>query len=35
MAQKDLPNFSIFGRIFFGIVAILLVLWLLRLSAII
>jgi hypothetical protein len=35
MPQNDLPNFSIFGRIFFGVIAILLVLWLLRLSGIV
>jgi hypothetical protein len=35
MAKPDLPNFSILGRIVFGIVAILMVLWLLRLSGIV
>jgi len=35
MAKPDLPNFSIPARIGFGIVAILMVLWLLRLSGIV
>jgi hypothetical protein len=35
MAKPDLPNFTILGRIGFGIVAILMVLWLLRLSGIV
>jgi hypothetical protein len=35
MAKRDLPNFSIAGRIVFGIVALLMVLWLLRLSGIV
>jgi hypothetical protein len=35
MAKQDLPNFSIFGRIVFGIVALLMVWWLLRLSGIV
>ena len=35
MAKPDLPNFSIFGRIVFGVVAILMILWLLRLSGIV
>jgi hypothetical protein len=35
MAKPDLPKFSIIGRIAFGVVAILMVLWLLRLSGIV
>jgi hypothetical protein len=35
MAKPDLPNFSIPARIAFGIVAILMTLWLLRLSGIV
>jgi hypothetical protein len=35
MAKPDLPNFSIPGRIVFGIIALLMVLWLLRLSGIV
>jgi hypothetical protein len=35
MAKPDLPNFSPVGRIVFGAVAILMVLWLLRLSGIV
>jgi len=35
MAKRDLPNFTIFGRIVFGVVALLMVLWLLRLSGIV
>jgi hypothetical protein len=34
MAKPDLPNFSIAGRIAFGIIAILMIAWLLRLSGI-
>jgi len=35
MAGKDLSNFSILGRIVFGVIAILMILWLLRLSGIV
>jgi len=35
MAKPDLPNFSILGRIVFGIVAVMMVFWLLRLSGIV
>jgi hypothetical protein len=35
MAKPDLPNFSIFGRIVFGLIALLMVFWLLRLSGIV
>jgi len=35
VVKPDLPNFSIPGRIAFGIVALLMVLWLLRLSGIV
>jgi hypothetical protein len=35
MAKPDLPNFTIFGRIVFGAVALLMVLWLLRLSGVV
>jgi len=35
MAKKDLPNFSIFGRIVFGVIAILMILWLLRVSGVV
>lgn len=35
MAKQNLSNFSIPGRIFFGVIAILMILWMLRLSGII
>jgi hypothetical protein len=35
MTKPDLPKFSILGRIVFGVVAILMVLWLLRFSGIV
>jgi hypothetical protein len=35
MAKRDLPNFTIFGRIAFGAVALLMVLWLLTPSGIV
>jgi hypothetical protein len=35
MAKPDLPNFSMPARIAFGIVAILMIAWLLRLSGIV
>lgn len=35
MPKPDLPNFTLFGRIIFGVVALLMVLWLLRLSGIV
>jgi len=35
MAKTNLPNFSIFGRIVFGGVAILMIAWLLRLSGVV
>jgi hypothetical protein len=35
MAKPDLPNFSIFGRIVFGLIALLMAFWLLRLSGVV
>jgi hypothetical protein len=35
MSQPDLPSYTIARRIVFGIIAILLVIWLLRLSGIV
>jgi hypothetical protein len=35
MATKDLPKFSIPGRIFMGVIAIAMIAWMLRLSGII
>jgi hypothetical protein len=35
MPKRDLPNFTLFGRIIVGAVALLMVLWLLRLSGIV
>jgi hypothetical protein len=35
MVKRDLPNFTIFGRIAFGTGALLMVLWLLRLSGVV
>jgi hypothetical protein len=32
MAKPDLPNFSLAGRIVFGIVAVFLIWWLLRVT---
>jgi hypothetical protein len=33
--ETDLPNFSIFGRVVFGLIALLMVFWLLRVSGIV
>lgn len=35
MAKPDMPNFSLPQRIIFGVIAIFLILWLLRLSGIV
>ncbi len=35
MAKPDMPNFSLPKRIIFGVIAIFLVLWMLRLSGIV